>query len=55
MLSIIKEPILDLRNSVNEKNINKFEGPDKVIDVFERILNFDKQQQVIGLKLLTPN
>ena len=55
MLGMIKEPILDLRNSDYEKNINKIEGPDKVIDVFERILNFDKQQQVIGLKVLTPN
>ena len=45
MLSMINDTILDLRNDVNQKNINKIEGPDKVIDVFGRILNFDKQRK----------
>ena len=44
MLSMSNEAILDLGNYVNKENINKIEGPDKVIYVFERILNFDKQQ-----------
>ena len=55
MLSMINEAILDLGNYVNKKNINQIEGPYKLIDVFERILNFDKQQYGTGLKLLTRN
>ena len=45
MLSMINDKILDLRNDVNQKNINKIEGPDKVIDIFGRIFNFDKQRK----------
>ena len=45
MLSMINDTILDLRNDLNQKNINKIEGPDKVTDVFGRILNFDKQRE----------
>lgn len=29
MLNMINDTILDLRNDVNQKNINKIEGPDK--------------------------
>ena len=31
-----------LRNNVNKKNMNKNEEPDKVINIVERILSFNK-------------
>ena len=31
-----------LRNNINKKNMNKNEEPDKVMNVVERILSFDK-------------
>ena len=31
-----------LRNNINKKNMNKNEEPDKVINIVERILNFNK-------------
>ena len=37
--------MIDLRNAVNKKEIPKIENPDKVIDIVEEILNFNKQQK----------
>ena len=37
--------MIDLRNAVNKKQIPKNENPDKVIDIVEEILNFNKQQK----------
>ena len=37
--------MIDLRNAVNKKEIPKNENPDKVIDIVEDILNFNKQQK----------
>lgn len=31
-----------LRNNINKKNMNKNEEPDKVINIVERILSFNK-------------
>lgn len=31
-----------LRNNINKKNMNKNEEPDKVMNIVERILSFDK-------------
>ena len=37
--------MIDLRNAVNKKEIPKNENSDKVIDIVEEILNFNKQQK----------
>ena len=38
--------------SQEEKEIEK---PDKIVEIVEKILEFNKQQQGTGLKILTPN
>ena len=37
--------LIDLRNAVNRKEISENENPDKVIDIVEEILKFNKQQK----------
>ena len=47
------ESLIDIRNSVNNKEIPKNENPNKITDVAEKIFNFNKQQKDRGLKILT--
>ena len=49
----INETLIDLRNAFNKKKILEDENPDKVIDIVEEILNFNKQQKAKVIKLLT--
>ena len=44
--------MIDLRNSINSKEIPENENQEKYI--VEKILNFNKQQQVKVIKILTP-
>ena len=46
----LKEEIEDM--SEEEKEI---ENPNRIIDIVEKILEFNRQQQGKGLKILTPN
>ena len=46
------DAMIDLRNDTNKKNSNKNKKPDQVINVIERILNFNKQRKVQALKYL---
>ena len=46
--------MIDLTNAVNKKTIPENKSPDKVIDLIEQILEFNKQQKGKGFKLLTP-
>ena len=39
-----------LRNNINKKNMNKNEEPDKVINIVERILSFNKEKKLEFLK-----
>ena len=43
--------MIDLRNAANRKKILENENPDKLIDIAEEILNFNKQQKGKGLSL----
>ena len=45
--------MIDLGNALNIKLIPKNENPEKVTNIFENILHFDKQQKIKGLKMLT--
>ena len=45
--------MIDIRNTVNEKEIPENENRDKIIDIFEEILKFNKQQKGKGLKILS--
>ena len=40
--------MIDLRHSVNRKEMPENENPDKVFDIVEEIHNFNKNQKVKG-------
>ena len=54
--------MIDLRNGVNRKEVPHNENPNKIIDIVEKILHFNKQQKHKGhpsdlaryLKILPP-
>ena len=46
--------MVDLRNSINSKEIIENGNPRKVIGIVEKVLNFNKQQKDKELKILTP-
>ena len=46
--------MIDLRNDGNKKKVTENKNLDNVIDIVEKILDFNKQQEVKGLKMLTP-
>ena len=55
LVNVIKSDLKDeiKKMSEDEKEIEK---PDKILKFFEKILDFDKQNQIgEGLKILTPN
>ena len=55
LVNVIKSDLKDeiKKMSQDEKEIEK---PDKILKFFEKILDFDKQNQIgEGLKILTPN
>ena len=51
----VNNALIDLRNAVSRKENPENEDPDKVIDIVEEMLNFNKQQKRKELKILTPN
>ena len=58
LVNMINSGLEDLKEEI--KNMSKKEikikNPDKVVEIVEMILNFNKQnQQGTGLKILTPN
>ena len=45
--------MIDLRNAINRNEIPKNEQPDPLVNIVEKILEFNKQQNISGLKILT--
>ena len=45
--------MINLRNGVNKEKIPENENPDKVMDIVQEILNFNKQQEGSRIKILT--
>ena len=45
--------MIDIRNAIIRKDIPENENPNKIIDVVEKILDFNKQQKGKGVKILT--
>ena len=43
-----------LRNSINSKEILENGNPKKVVNIVEKITDFNKKQKRKGLKILTP-
>ena len=48
------DALVDLRNAANNKIIHENENPDKVIKIVEEVFDFNKQQKVKVLEILTP-
>ena len=46
--------MIELRNSIDRNEITKNENPKKVVNIVEKIINFNKNQKDKGLKILTP-
>ena len=45
--------MIELRNSIDRKEITKNENPKRVVNIVEKIINFNKNQRDKGLKILT--
>ena len=45
--------MIDIRNAIIRKDIPENENSNKIIDVVEKILDFNKQQKGKGVKILT--
>ena len=50
----INNGMIELRNSINSKEILENENPEKVVNIVEKIIDFNKTQKSKGLKILTP-
>ena len=50
----LQELLIDLKNSINSKNVLGNENPKKRVRIVEKILDFNKQQKIKGIKMLTP-
>ena len=46
--------MIDLRNSIIRKEILENENLNKIVDIVEKVLDFNKQQKSKGIKILTP-
>ena len=45
--------MIDIRNAIIKKEISEGENPNKIVDIVEKILDFNKQQKGKGIKILT--
>ena len=45
--------MIDIRNAIIRKDIPENENSNKIIDVVEKILDFNKQEKGKGVKILT--
>ena len=55
LINQVNNALIDLRKDIIRKAIPKNESPDKVINIIEKILDFDKQKKGNRLKILTHN
>ena len=54
-VNLINSGLKDLKKEIEDKSEKEIENPNKIVDVIENILEFNRQQQGQGLKILTPN
>ena len=54
LVNNINDGLIDLRNAFNRKEIPANKNPNKILDIVEKILDFNKQQKGKGIKILTP-
>ena len=56
LVNILKSGLSDLKNEIMGEEEKEIEKPSEIIDIVEKILEFNKQnQQGQGLKILTPD
>ena len=57
LLSITKSGLGDLKNEIKKTTEDeiKTEKPNEIVDIVEKILEFNEQQEGKGLKILTPS
>ena len=49
IVKLINDALIELKKDINRKKVPKNKSPNKIVDIVEKILNFDKQQKVKGL------
>ena len=54
LVNNVNDRLIDLRNSIIKNEIPENESRNKIVDIVEKILEFNKQQKGKGLKILTP-
>ena len=56
-VSLINSGLRDLKKEIEDmsQQEKEIENPNEIIDLVEKILEFNRQQQGQGLKILTPN
>ena len=54
LVNNVNDGLNDLRKVVIRKEILENENPNKIIDIVEKIRDFNKQQKGKGIKILTP-
>ena len=60
LVNVITSGLIDLKDEIKKmsEDEKETEKPDKILEIVEEILIFnreDREQQVLGLKILTPN
>ena len=55
--TLINNALTDFKNRINSMSENeiRFEQPNEIVNIVEKILEFNRQQEGKGLKILTPN
>ena len=51
IVKYLKESLIDLRNSINSKEIPENENRKKVVNIVKKILDFNNQQKGKGIKI----
>ena len=52
IVNILNDGLIDLRNDINRREIPENENPKIVIEIVEKILDFNKQQKGKGIEIL---
>ena len=54
LVNNINNGSIDLRNNINRKEVPENGNPEKIDNIVEKILDFNKQRKGKGIKILTP-
>ena len=54
LVNNVNDGLIELRSSIIRKEIPENEDSNKILDIVEKILDFNKQQKSKGIKILTP-